>query len=552
MKRIILFLVLAAILVVPFALRPRRAAGGRADRTLVIITPHNAAIRYEFGRAFEQWYRRQTGKSVAVDWRVIGGTSEISRYLDGEYTAAFEHYWTGTLRRKWSNAVERGFANPRVVPGPDPAKDSPAQAARRAFLASDVSCGLDLFFGGGPYDFEREKAVGHLVDSGVLERHPEWFTDDVIPHYFAGEEFWDGQGLWVGTVLADYGILYSKESYARLGLKKPPRQWADLEDPRLIGEVALADPTKSSSMATAFENIVQQQMQERLMDLMAAADRISALDEKATKNQAIHEGWIDGLRVVQLISANARYFTDSSQKVPIDVAAGDCAAGMCIDFYGRQQAEATQDRGGSDRLAFVTPAGGTVSSVDPIALLRGAPDGDVARAFIDWVLSPEAQKLWDFKPGTPGGPVRYALRRMPVRRDFYTHRDWLPYRSDPDVSPFDGGTDQLIYHDAWTGGLFQELAFIVRVMCQDDQPELVRAWRAIIAAGKPDAAMAALQDMSAVDYDKASGEIKAALESPNKLDALRLAKRLGEHFRAQYRHAEELARTAKRGRSGGA
>jgi len=546
MKRIILFLVLAAILVLPFALRPRRTAPARSDRTLVIITPHNAAIRFEFGRAFETWYRQQTGKSVYVDWRVIGGTTEINRYLDGEYTAAFQNYWTHTLKRPWTNAVERGFANPRVVPGPDPAKDAPAQAARRAFLASDVSSGIDLFFGGGPYDFEREKAAGHLVDSGVLARHPDWFADDVIPHFFAGEEFWDEGGLWVGTVLSDYGILYSRESYARLGLPNPPRQWTDLEDPRLRGEVALADPTKSSSMATAFENIVQQQMQERLLDLMVAADRISDLDEKATKKQAIHEGWIEGLKAVQLISANARYFTDSSQKVPIDVAAGDCAAGMCIDFYGRQQAEASRRRGGSDRLAFVTPAGGTVSSVDPIALLRGAPDADVARAFIDWVLSPEAQKLWDFKPGTPGGPAQYALRRIPVRRDFYTHTDWRPYRSDPDVSPFEGGTDQLVYHDAWTGGLFQELAFIVRVMCQDTQPELVAAWRAIIAAGKPDAAMAALQDMSAVDYDKANGEIKAALTSPNRIEALRLARKLGDHFRDQYRRAAELARNAKR------
>ena len=546
MRKLILFLVLAAILVLPFALRPRRAVSARTDLTLVIITPHNAAIRYEFGRAFEAWYRQQTGRSVYVDWRVIGGTTEINRYLDGEYTAAFQNYWNHTLKRPWTNEVERGFANPRVIPGPDPAKDTPAQAARRAFLASAVDCGIDLFFGGGPYDFEREKAAGHLVDSGVLARHPEWFTEDVIPHFFAGEEFWDEGGLWIGTVLSNYGILYSRESYARLGLPNPPRQWTDLEDPRLLGEVALADPTKSSSMATAFENIIQQQMQERLLGLMAAADRISDLDEKATKKQAVREGWIEGLKAVQLISANARYFTDSSQKVPIDVAAGDCAAGMCIDFYGRQQAEATRRRGGSDRLAFITPDGGTVSSVDPIALLRGAPDADVARAFIDWVLSPEAQKLWNFKPGTPGGPVQYALRRMPVRRDFYTHADWRPYRSDPDVSPFDGGTDQLVYHDAWTGGLFQELAFIVRVMCQDTQPELVAAWRAIIAAGKPDAAMAALQDMSAVDYDKASGEIKAALTSPNRIEALQLARRLGDHFRDQYRRAAELARNAKR------
>ncbi len=544
MKRAIILLVLAATIALPFMLRPKKPAMARADATLVIITPHNEAIRYEFGLGFQRWYRQQTGKTVFVDWRVIGGTSEITRYLDGEYTASFQDYWTHKLRRAWSNEVENAFSNPRVQPGPSPEKDTPAEAARRAFLASDVDCGIDLFFGGGTYDFIKQAQAGHLLDCGVLERHPEWFTESVIPRFYAGEEYWNKQGLWVGTVLSNYGILYSKESLARLGIQEPPAQWADLQDPRLRGEVALADPTKSSSMAKAFENVIQQQMQERLLDLMVAADRISGLDEKTAVAKAVHEGWIEGLRHVQLISANARYFTDSSQKVPIDVDDGNCAAGMCIDFYGREQAEAERRRGGSDRLVFVSPAGGTVSSVDPIALMRGAKNRAVALAFIDWVLTLDAQKLWNFKPGTPGGPAQYNLRRMPVRRDFYAQEDWKKYRSDPGVSPF-AEKNQLIYHEEWTGGLFRELSFIIRVMCQDDQPELVAAWRAIIAAGKPEQAMAVLQDMSAVDYDKAAGEIKTALGSKNKLEEVALAQRLGKLFREQYLRAAELARAKK-------
>ncbi len=540
MKRALLLLVLAAVVVLPFVLRPRKPAPGRADETLVIITSHNEAIRYEFGRAFERWYQQHTGRSVFVDWRVIGGSSEITRYLEGAYTASFQNHWTNTLRRPWSNAAEHGFDDPRITPGADPEKDTPAEAARRAFLASNVDCGIDLFFGGGPYDFIREARAGRLVDSGVLGRHPDWFTDDVIPRFYGGEEFWDRHGLWVGTVLSCYGILYNREAYARLGVPAP-QQWADLTDPRLVGEVAMADPTKSSSIATAFENILQQQMQERLLGLMVEADRISALDEKATQDQAVHEGWVKGLQLVQLIGANARYFTDSSQKVPIDVAAGDCAAGLCIDFYGREQEEALDRRGGAGRVSFVTPPGGTAYSVDPIALLRGAKHRAVADAFLDWVLSLDAQKLWNFKRGTPGGPEQYVLRRLPVRRDFYAHDDWKADRSDPDANPF-GGKSQLIYHDAWTGPLFREMSFIIRVMCQDTHAELAAAWRAVIKAGKPEAAMAVLQDMSAVDYDKAGGEIRAALNSRNKEDVLALAKRLGAKFRAQYQRAADLAR----------
>jgi iron(III) transport system substrate-binding protein len=541
MKRALFVLLLAATIAVPFILRPKKPDVALAGVTLVIITPHNEAIRHEFGLAFQRWYQAQTGQSVVVDWRVIGGTGEISRYLDGAYTAAFQNYWTHTLNRAWSEAVAAGFSDVQVTPAATPAQDTPAQAARRAFLESDVGCGLDLFFGGGPYDFRQQAQAGRIVDSGVLQRHPEFFNDSVIPRFFAGEEFWDGQGRWVGTVLSNYGILYNKESQTRLGIDQAPHAWENLQDPRWLGEVALADPTKSGSMAKAFENVVQQHMQERWLALMVAGDRISSRDENAVESRAIREGWLEGLRSIQLIGANARYFTDSSEKVPVDVDEGNCAAGMCIDFYGREQAEAERRRGGSDRLAFVSPEGGTISAVDPIALLRGARNRAVALAFIDWAVSLDAQKLWGFKAGTPGGPQRYSLRRMPVRRDFYARDDWKPWRSDPDVNPF-SEQKQLIYHAAWTDGLFRELAFIIRVMCQDTHPQLVKARRAIVAAGSPPEAMAALQDLSAVDYDKTAGEIKATLDSKNQVDEIELARRLAGMFRDQYRRAEELAR----------
>jgi hypothetical protein len=133
---------------------------------------------------------------------------------------------------------------------------------------------------------------------------------------------------------------------------------------------------------------------------------------------------------------------------------------------------------------------------------------------------------------------------MPVRRDFYAREDWKRWRSDPEVSPFEGN-DQLIYHAGWTDGLFRELAFIIRVMCQDTHAELASALRVTIAAGRPPEAMAALQDMSAVDYDKTAGEIKSALGSRNKVDEVLLAQKLTRTFQDQYRRAEELAR-AKR------
>ena len=529
MKRAIILLALAVTLAVPFLLRTSEQAAGSADDTLVIITPHNEAIRHEFGLGFAKWYQERTGRTVEVDWRVIGGTSEIARFLEGEYVASFRHHWTNGLGRSWSSTVEGGFQGARLRDDASAAERAEAAAAREAFMTSDVSCGIDLFFGGGTYDFIRQASAGRLVPTRLLTTHPEWFSEAVIPREFAGEEYWDAQGRWLGTVLSSYGLVYNRDALAELGFDAPPTQWADLRDPRYFGQLGLTDPTKSGSIAKAFENVIQQQMQ---LELRATGDEAAA----------VRAGWRHGLQLLQLAGANARYFTDSSQKPPIDVADGNCAVGMCIDFYGRQQAEAVRRRGDSERVGYVSPAGGSVNSVDPIGLLRGAPHEAIAELFIEFVMSLEGQKLWNYEVGVPGGPEHFALRRLPVRKDFYVD-EFRPFRSDPDDRPYDQ-TDQLVYRAAWTSDLFRSMSLIVRVMCFDTHPELTAAWQEIVAAGSPPAALAVLQDMGAVDYDVAANEIKALVDSRNKVREIEFTKELGNHFREQYARAAALARAS--------
>jgi len=595
LKRSFIIAALVLTLALPFALRPpsdKSRRGEKADDTLVIISPHNEAIRYEFGRAFRHWYRERTGRSITVDWRAIGGTSEITRFIESEYLTAFQNHWTKTLGRPWSAEVQAAFANPQLD-GNDESSDAAAfdgeakngsatpRVARAAFLASEVSCGIDLFFGGGAYDFIRQAAAGRLVPSRIFQTHPQWFADDVVPQHYAGEPYWDAQGRWLGVVLGGYGILYNKDALARLGVEQAPQQWADLCDPRFFREVALCDPTKSGSIAKAFENLIQQQMQARLAELLRAdaSEGASLVNPQFKKNEtlgvntafdgeakngastrrAVREGWEAGLRIIQLMGANARYFTDSAQKPPIDVSQGDSAVGICIDFYGRYQAEATTRRDNIERraasvsdratplaagrLVYVSPRGGSVSSADPIGLLRGAPYREAAELFIEFALSMEGQKLWNLKVGTEGGPSRFALRRIPIRRDFYAREEWRTLRSDPDTRPY-AQEDALVYNAAWTGPLFREMAFVIRVMCLDTHDELVAAWREIIAAGMPADALAVLQDMSLLSYDRVGGEIRASLRSKNRADELRLARELGAQLRTQYAKAAALARAA--------
>jgi ABC-type Fe3+ transport system substrate-binding protein len=532
LKRACIVLALVLTVALPFGLRPKKSVLAKADDSVVIITSHNEATRSEFGRGFQTWYRERTGRTVVVDWRVVGGTSDITRYLEGVYHAAFERHWTAKAGRTWTAEIQAGYVNGK------PPGDAPevVRAARAEFLTSEVSSGIDLFFGGGSYDYVRQAQAGRIVPSRVRRTHPEWFRDEVIPRTFTGEQYWDDEGCWVGNVLSSYGILYNSDALKRLGLK-PPAAWRDLGNPRFWGELALCDPTKSSSMAKAFENIVQQEI------WRAVAERGET--GAANEAEAVRRGWEVGLLTLQKISANARYFTDASQKPPIDVAQGDCAAGICIDFYGRAQAEAVAERG-TTRLGFVTPQGGTVNSVDPIALLRGAPHREVAELFIEYTLTLDAQKLWNFRPGTAGGTERYALRRLPVRRDFYERSEWKELRSDPEASPF-ADPAPLVYRPEWSAHLIRELAFVVRVLCLESHAELKSAMRAIHALEGRDetrraAAWAKLADLGAVDYAQVNGRIRRTLNGKNKVDEVRLATELGERFRRQYREAEQIAR----------
>ena len=130
-----------------------------------------------------------------------------------------------------------------------------------------------------------------------------------------------------------------------------------------------------------------------------------------------------------------------------------------------------------------------------------------------------------------------------MRRDFYAEDDWVRYRSDPDTNPYSQHR-VLVHENDWTGLLFQELSVVIRIITEDTHPELVRAWRAIIAAPEParSRALAVLQDMSAVDYDQSLGPITKALASKNLVDAIRLSRDLDDQFRRNYLRAETIAR----------
>jgi ABC-type glycerol-3-phosphate transport system substrate-binding protein len=369
------------LLGIPLLFRPSSPPPPADAQQLIIITPHNEQIRYEFAAAFDRWHDEKYGQRVNVEFNVPGGTSEIRKLLQAQYTAD----------------LQRG---------------------------DRVGGDADLVFGGGSYEHGvLSKGVTVNVDgtpttvsiSVPVEFEDEWLREVYGDNIIGDITLYDPKRHWFGVALSGFGIVYNRDVLSDLGVGEP-ETWESLCDPRLRGWVALVNPGQSGSVTTAFEAILKQR------------------------------GWDEGWAILRRMGANARYFSGSSLKPPTDVSQGDAAMGVSIDFYGRFQAQAVLASVGDDRVGYVDPPGVSTIDPDPISMLRGAPNPELARRFIEFCLSDAGQALWQFrvsgvsgeawKAGDVMGPEQFELRRLPIRRSMYGNARYLERFVDK-VNPFD-------------------------------------------------------------------------------------------------------------------
>ncbi len=166
----------------------------------------------------------------------------------------------------------------------------------------------------------------------------------------------DPNGFWTGTVLEPYGIVYHPRLLQRLGVA-PPKDWDDLLDPKLKGNVAQCAPTRSSSSHATYEVILQRDGEQK--------------------------GW----SWLKRLGANTGIFTARSRDVPSVVAKGEFAAGFAVPSY-----MAFEDRLAGFDIKYVAPKTAWITP-EPIAIIAGAKHPNAARAFIEFLLSERGQKV---------------------------------------------------------------------------------------------------------------------------------------------------------------
>jgi iron(III) transport system substrate-binding protein len=354
---------------------------------------------------------------------------------------------------------------------------------RNVYAHSDTSK-IDVLWGGGDFMF------APIAEEGLLE--PMALSADVlanIPAEVGGIRMYDEKFRWCGSAVSGFGFIYNAGMLERCNIA-PPQRWDDLGDARFAGLIALADPTQSGSAAVSYLMIVQ-----------------SA------------PTWADGWAKLLGVLGNAKRFADSAGSAANGPALGEALVATCIDFYGiLRVAEAP------DELVYLSPPGQTIYSPDPIGILKGPPNRELAERFVAFVLSRRGQALWALPPGHPDGPARSLLGRQPIRRDVY---DTYAGQMSPRIANFYRAGASLKPNEAMNkAGLYSVLKQLVRTAAVDNRNTLRAARRRLHELAADPAAQA--------EYDRRTADFVRLPDNVATLDDVaRIRKQLKDPVQAE-------------------
>ena len=359
--------------------------------------------------------------------------------------------------------------------------------------------GIDIFFGGGTDNYLRLAEMDLLTSYKLPDAQLAQ-----IPQSYHGIPVYDSKHRWYGAALSSFGIMYNDQLRQTLKLPKATK-WEDLGDIALINQIGAADPRNSGSAHMMYEIILQT------------------------------HGWEKGFALLTKLGGNVKKFSAGANVIPRDVGSGQVIYGLAIDFYAYSQIAAL----GPEKIKYVLPTDGIVVNPDSIAILKGAPNLEIAKKFVEFVLSEQAQKLWMLRDSDDEGPEwKGGLNRASVLPALY---DELGDRCVV-TNPFNLQSSPFPY-DAEKGSARWDIVNdLFGILIIDSHKDLVDAWKAISKckdAEKRDAAIAALVEMPISEEEAmqiAASDWKDQVYRNEKI------KEWGQFAKQKFKKAKELAK----------
>jgi iron(III) transport system substrate-binding protein len=219
------------------------------------------------------------------------------------------------------------------------------------------------------------------VSRSLLETNKSFFeayaskNKDATP-----AEYREPGDLWIGNNLHLLVILQNTKLVPDA---KGPKSWADLLDPKWKGKIAFTDPANSGS---AYQTVTM------LVDMWGGGDA----------------GW---KKVGQLFK-NMKVLNRSSL-VFQGVGNGEYPLGISLEYAGPLWAS------NGAPVKVIYPADGTTASMEGVGIIKGGPNTDNAKVFVDYINRKETREM---------------ILKATFRR---------PTRSDLDLSKLPGGLPAL-------------------------------------------------------------------------------------------------------------
>lgn len=202
-----------------------------------------------------------------------------------------------------------------------------------------------IWFGGPADGFVQAK------QDGLLEKYVSPNAKDIPDKFKDKDSYWNG--IYVGYL----GFASNSKLLAEKGIQAP-QSWQDLLKSELKGQVVVANPGSSGTAYTMLATIVQ----------------IMGEDK--------------GLEYMKKLNAQIKTYPKSGTAPGRMVGQGECTVG--ITFL--HDAIKYREEGMKD-LVLSAPVEGTGYEIGAVGIIKGGPDQEAAKKFVDWCLTKKAQEI---------------------------------------------------------------------------------------------------------------------------------------------------------------
>ncbi|MGQ9444077.1 iron(III) transport system substrate-binding protein [[Pasteurella] aerogenes] len=207
----------------------------------------------------------------------------------------------------------------------------------------------DVWYGG---TLDPQSQAGEL---GLLEAYRSPNVDQLVERFQDPAKVKGNLSSAIYMGILGFGV--NTERLKKLGITEIPKCWKDLTDPRLKGEIQIADPQSSGTAYTAIATFVQ----------------LWGEDEAFNYFKQLHP--------------NISQYTKSGIAPSRNTARGETTIGIgFLHDYAMEKQQGAQ-------MELIVPCEGTGYELGGVSILKGARNMENAKLFVDWALSKEGQEV---------------------------------------------------------------------------------------------------------------------------------------------------------------